>query len=168
MFRLMLRSFRFYRSMHLGVFFGAMLAAAALTGALLVGDSVDYSLRESAAMRLGEVHFAAHTRGNFVDEQLTQALAKELNNDVAAVLQLPGMAIFQDESTGDQVQINQVQLLGIDDTFWAFAENASLTLGPNETAINEKLAKALGVEEGDVLSMRVINPSLMARDAPLS
>ena len=41
MIRHLLASLRFYRRSHLGVLLGSLLAAAVLTGSLLVGDSVE-------------------------------------------------------------------------------------------------------------------------------
>ena len=77
MFRLALQSLRFYWRPNLGVFAGTLLASAVLTGALLVGDSVDYSLRRFATLRLGGVEQAIDTRSQFVRQDQLDAL-KEL------------------------------------------------------------------------------------------
>ncbi len=53
--RYILQSLRHYWRGHLGLCFGAFLAAAVLSGSLLVGDSVRASLRRVAAARLGQV-----------------------------------------------------------------------------------------------------------------
>ena len=47
-FQLIFRSLRFYWRTHLGVFLGALIASAILTGSLLVGDSVRFSLEQIA------------------------------------------------------------------------------------------------------------------------
>jgi len=157
MIRLLLSGLRFYWRAHLGVLLGTVLAAAVLTGSLLVGDSVDGSLRKFALQRLGGIHYAMHTPSRF----FAGSLAGRISDDAATVLQLRGMAM----SGGKQ--INRVQVLGADSKLWKFA---GLEFQPleNEVALNEKLAAALGVAVGDEVSLRVEKPGLLPRDAPLS
>ena len=62
----MLSSLRHYWRTHTGVSCGVLLASAILTGALLVGDSVDYSLRETALARLGGIEHAIDLPNRFV------------------------------------------------------------------------------------------------------
>ena len=111
MIRLLLSGLRFHWRAHLGVLLGTMLAAAVLTGSLLVGDSVDGSLRRFALQRLGGVHSAMQTPNRF----FARGLADRISGDAAAVLQLRGMAI------SDGKQINRVQVLGGDSKLWMFA-----------------------------------------------
>lgn len=168
MYRLVLRSLRFYWRTHLGVCTGALLASAVLTGALLVGDSVDYSLRTFAMQRLGGIHFALNMRSEYFEDDLGRALREKIDSHVAPALHLRGMAIFDGATAEERVQINQVEVFGVDANFWNFADGSAPDLGANETAINSKLAAALGVKQNDYISLRVAKPSLMARDAPLS
>jgi hypothetical protein len=145
-----------------------MLASAVLTGALLVGDSVDHSLRTFAMLRLGGIENALDTRTQYLDESLATRLDAAVHGDVTAALQLRGMAIYQGDTPDERSQINKVSVYGVEDRFWAFGTGDGATLGEYETAINAKLATALGVEEGDEIALRVAKPSLMARDSPLS
>ena len=168
MLNIILQSLRFYWRTHLGVLAGTLLASAVLTGALLVGDSVDYSLRTFATMRLGGIHHAVSMQNQFFEQTLVSELSKKVDTDLAAALQLRGMAIVQGEGSEDRRQVNRVEIVGVDSDFWAFGEGPAINLGPNETAINAKLAIALGVEAGDEISLRVAKPSLMSRDAALS
>ena len=168
MFNLAIRSLRYYWRTHLGVLAGTLLASAVLTGALLVGDSVDYSLRTFAMMRLGGIHHAVSTQNQFFQQALVSELSKKVDTDLAAALQLRGMAIFQGQRSEDRRQVNRVEIVGVDGDFWVFGEGPVVELGPNETAINGKLALALGVEAGDEISLRVAKPSLMSRDSALS
>ena len=162
------RSLRYFWRTHLGVFLGTVMASAVLTGALLVGDSVDYSLRAFAMQRLGGVEHVIATRTQFLDESAAQTLDANLDATVTGMLHLRGMAINTGPTSADRVQVNQVEVLGVRSAFWTFTDNVALDLGPNETAINQKLATALEVSEGDEISIRVAKPSLMSRDAPLS
>src|SRR5205807_10046634 len=82
------RSLRFHWRAHLGVLLGATLGTAILVGALAVGDSVRYSLRELALMRLGEVRLAVHGQGRFFRAALADELAAELKAPVAPALLL--------------------------------------------------------------------------------
>ncbi|MCK4564005.1 MAG: hypothetical protein KAU94_04975, partial [Verrucomicrobia bacterium] len=155
--KLILNSLRFHWRAHVGVLLGTMLAAAVLTGSLLVGDSVDGSLRRFALQRLGAVHYAMQTPNRF----FACGLADKISGGATAVLQLRGMAI------SDGKQINRVQVLGGDSKLWTFA-GLEFQLLENEAALNEKLATALDVTVGDEVSLRIEKPGLLPRDAPLS
>jgi putative ABC transport system permease protein len=157
MIRLLLSSLRFYWRSHLGVLLGTVLAAVVLTGSLLVGDSVDGSLRKFSLQRLGGIHYAMQTPNRF----FARNLSERISPDAAAVLHLRGMAL-----SGEK-QINQVQVLGVDSSFWSFA-GLEFQLLENEIALNKKLATALGLNVGDEVSLRIEKPGLLPRDAPLS
>jgi len=165
---LVLQSLRFYWRQHASVFAGMGLAAAVLTGALIMGDSVRYSLQRIALARLGHVEHALYQPNRFVDERLVNGLSGHIGAQVAALLQLRGMAVCQNPNTGESAQVNQVQVLGVDGRFWPLAAYRNPDLGEQEVALNEKLAHALGVQAGDTVSLRVMRPSPMALDAPLS
>ena len=168
MFALVRNSLRHYWRMHLGVLAGVVLASAVLTGSLLVGDSVDYSLRRFAELRLGGIDFAISTRGQYFGQRLAPAAGERAGVGTAGALQLRGMAIHQGAAAEDRRQINQVEVIGVDESFWNVAMGDELTLDPTETALGAKLAMALGVAEGDEVSLRVETPSLLPRDAGLS
>lgn len=161
--RLIARGAVFHWRLHLGILLGCLLASAVLTGALLVGDSVDHTLTNIALQRLGDARFALDRGAGFFQEALAGAMGRETTAPVAAVLRLRGMALADDPGAG---QVNRVQVLGVDDAFWKFAAGAQPAAG--EAVVNEKLASALGLEPGDALSLRVENPDLLSRDAPLS
>jgi ABC-type antimicrobial peptide transport system permease subunit len=157
MIRLLLSGIKFYWKSHIGILLGAALASAVLTGSLLVGDSVDGSLRKFALQRLGSIEYAMATPNRF----FAADLAERIPDDAAALLQLRGMAL------GEEQQINQVQVLGCTSNFWSFA-GLDFRLAGNEVALNRKLAAALGVDAGDDVSLRIEKPGLLPRDAPLS
>ena len=157
MIRFLISSLRFYRRSHIGVLLGTMLATAVLTGSLLVGDSMDGSLRKVALQRLGKVTHAMHTPNRFFKADLAERIA----DGTAALLHLRGMALVEER------QVNQVQVYGCDSMFWHFA-NVNLELAENETALNRKLARSLGVDVGDEVSLRIEKPGVLPADAPLS
>jgi len=86
--RLIKNNLCFYRSISFGVFLAAAVATAVLTGAMLVGDSVDQSLKMIAESRLGTTEFALQTYNKPFSEQLADNLSKELNTNSAALLKL--------------------------------------------------------------------------------
>ncbi len=167
-FRLVLSNLRFYWRMHAGVLVGTLIAAAILTGALLVGDSVDHSLRRHALLRLGDIHFALDAGNRFFDEELAEGLRERIESGVSTALTLRGMALFTGDEGDKKTQINQVNVIGVDAGFWALGASAPVELGAYETAINERLALALGAGEGDEISLRIAKPDLLSRDAALS
>ncbi|NIA15114.1 MAG: FtsX-like permease family protein, partial [Nitrospiraceae bacterium] len=168
MLRLVVNSLRFHWRMHGGTLLGTVLAAAILTGALLVGDSVDYSLRQYALARLGTIHFAWESGDRLISEELAQEMQERVPCAVVPALTLPGMAIFTEQTTGRSQQINRVNVIGAPARFWDFDPAVQLELGPYETALNERLAEALGVVVGDAVALRTAKPGLLSRDAPLS
>ncbi|MBN1676822.1 MAG: FtsX-like permease family protein [Kiritimatiellae bacterium] len=163
------RSLRFYWRTNVSVLLGVIVAGATLSGALLVGDSVRFSLRRFALLRLGRTEAAMRTRHRYFSDDLAVALEEKLGGgEVAAVLNLEGMAIGQDASGANRRQVNRIQVLGVDARFWAVAGGPGLSVAADEAVLNAKLAAELGVRVGDEVSIRVAKPSLMPRDAPLS
>ncbi|MDQ1257498.1 MAG: putative transport system permease protein, partial [Candidatus Hydrogenedentes bacterium] len=168
--RLAIRGLLFHRSMHAGLLCGALLASGILTGALLMGDSVDYSLRAIAEARLGRIEYAIHGGSRFFAQRLAERIQeKDSRSATAAVLALRGMAALPPGNDTARNQINRVQVLGTDAGFWRFANvPPKLALGPQEAAINEKTAAALGVRAGGDLALRIAKAGLLPYDAPLA
>lgn len=177
--RLALRSAWFYRRTNLSVLLGTAVAAAVLVGALLVGDSVRYSLRRLADLRLGAISLAMDTDARFFDPRLADRLAPELGVTVAPALKLRGMILAGEAAGGRPRQLNAAQILGVDQRFWRLsAGDASSAargrpgfdpaLGPEEAAVSRKTAVALDLRVGDEIGLRVGKPALMPRDAPLA
>jgi ABC-type antimicrobial peptide transport system permease subunit len=171
LFRLIARSLAYHRRLHFGLLVGVILACGILTGALLMGDSVDYSLREIASLRLGRIAYAMNWPNRFFAQDLAERLGEQEARirPVAAVL-LRGMASVPSGRDKARNQLNRVQVLGVGPDFWRFAEEASFSaaLGPQEAAVSKKTALDLGVKAGDDVSLRVVKQGLMPLDAPLS
>lgn len=166
--RLLLRSIVYYRRAHGGLVAGTILSAAILTGAMVVGDSVDYTLTTFGAQRLGHATLAITSGERLFSTALGEAMRAHVAAPVSTLLQIPGMAIYQDARTGKRTQVNSVQALGVDGTFWSFGDTPGLELGRREAALNERLAERLGVKAGDSVALRIAKPDLLSRDAPLS
>ncbi len=159
--RLIFRSLRFHARSHLGTFLGVAVASAVLVGALAVGDCVRGSLRQMQEARLGKVEFALASKDRF----FRQSLAQELGGQTAAALQLSGIAANSDGTA----RANRVQVLGVDDSFWAMAPKKTALSQTNESiALNAALAQQLQVKVGDTVLVRVQKPSLLPAETPLA
>ena len=92
------RSLVHYRRTHLGVLLGAALAAAILTGALAVGDSVRHSLARLAQARVGSIGTALVASEHLFRAQLAADLAADLQVPTAPILLLRGTVATPDGS----------------------------------------------------------------------
>src|SRR4051794_28381838 len=157
---LLVRSIRHYWRTHLGVVLGTALGAMVLVGALLVGDSVNATLRRQAEQRVGKVQSALLGGDHFFRE----ALGDEVG--AAPMLMLRG-SVSQADNSG---RANQVQVLGVTPKFWELAPGAAHAplLEGARAAVNERLARQLNLRGGSTLIVRLEKPSSFSKDAPLS
>jgi len=153
------RSLRFYWRKHLSVLAGVVLTSAILTGSLVVGDSVRFTLEQLALARLGRVTQALMMPEHFFRAKLADDLVTKLKSSVAPVLLLRGSAAMPN----GRARANDVQVLGVEERFWQLggAHNKGV-------AVNARLAEQLGVRVDDTIVVRVEQPALVSRDAPLS
>ncbi|MHC4619247.1 MAG: FtsX-like permease family protein, partial [Planctomycetota bacterium] len=164
--RLVKRSLRFYWRTNAGVLLTAAVSTAVLTGALVVGDSVRYSLRRMVTLRLGKTQLALAGGSRFFRGRLADDLAEELNTDVAPILQLRGLI---SNSSGTK-RANRVEVLGVDERFYEVgAGDTAFVAGWQEGAVlNEALARRLAVRAGDEVVVRIERPDVMPREVPLA
>jgi len=154
-----LQSARYYWRGHFGLLFGTFLAATILTGSMLVGDSVRASLRRVAALRLGKIE------GGVIggERWFTENLARKTNT--VPVIIATGSA----SAANGKVRVNGAQVLGVDEGFWKLSTSGKVfAFDKSAVAINEPLARKLGVKVGDTMLVRLERPSAISRDAPLS
>jgi len=162
---LVARSLRFHWRSHLGVVLGAAVATTVLVGALVVGDSVRWSLRRMALGRLGKTEMAVVAPGRFFRAGLAEQLRLATSVRAAPVLQMRGMAARVDGAA----RVGDVQILGVDDRFWAMGGVESpFADGLSAATVNERTARALGVKAGDRVFVRFEKPAAFSLDAPLS
>jgi len=163
---LVARSLRFHWRSHLGVVLGAAVATTVLVGALVVGDSVRWSLRRMALARLGKTERALVAPERFVRAALAEELSAASSAPAAAVLQVRGMAARVDGAA----RVTDVQILGVDKYFWAMGDTKPPLAAGSEAAavINERTARALGVGTGERIFVRIEKPTAVSLDAPLS
>ncbi|MFT5129153.1 MAG: putative ABC transport system permease protein [Rhodothermales bacterium] len=158
MLALALRGLRYHARIYALVLAGITFATAILVGALMVGDSVRFSLKRMANQRLGGTRIILP--GN--DRFFRSALADE--TDAVPLVVLRGNAAFADSAT----RANKVQVIGCDQRFWALGNAPAIALEKREIAVNSHLARRLQAKVGDSIVLRVENPSSVSRDAPMS
>ncbi len=163
-FRYIIQSLSFYWKRHLSVLLATALGTAILTGALIVGDSVNFSLEEIVRQRLGSVVFAMDSGDKMVSAELVTTLGKELQNSTAGVLKTSGLAINPDKD----LRVNQVNVYGTDSVFWKFTSEAVVPLERNEVYLSRNLAYRLAIDSGDMLLLRLHVPQTIAVNSPFS
>lgn len=142
------------------------MAAAVLSGALIVGDCVRGSLREMQAARLGGVQFALPSGDRFFREQLAANLASD-GMIAAPVLRMNAVAASADGAA----RANQARILGVDRRFWSFGAeglNPFSNAPPDSVAINEALARHLRARPGDEILVRLPKPAFLPAETPLA
>ncbi|MBL7214814.1 MAG: ABC transporter permease [Phycisphaerae bacterium] len=116
-FGILKRDLLFYWRNNIGTLLLAGVCCAVLTGAMLVGDSVQSSLLRLGQMRLGKTQYACSTGDRFFRQELAKEMAEESAVPVSAVLYLQGIL----ESADGSVRVNNVNIYGVDETFWKLA-----------------------------------------------
>ena len=147
-------SLRYYRATNAMVVLGVAVAVAVLAGALLVGASVRESLRQIALGRLGatDVVIAAPT-------PFSSQLADRIDG-AAPMIAVDG-AVSHDES---RRSAGRVAVYGIDERFARFHGVTGFDVSGREVLISPALARELGAQAGDGVTLRVAKPT----DIPLS
>ncbi len=161
--RYILKTVWHYRRLNLTLVLGIALSAAILTGALIVGDSVRYSLQQITIERLGRTTQVVTAGERIFRKQLATDLARVSGERTAALLRANGVAVVD----GGQLRVNQLAVWGVDSLFLNFAE-ADLGWVPavGEAAINEQLAKLARVKVGDEILLRVNKLSAFPANTP--
>jgi len=161
-YKLITRSLIYYWRTHLGVLLGAAVSTAVLVGALVVGDSVRYSLRKLSLDKLGQTEFAMLSADRFFKADLVTRLGETAH--AAPVLQVPGIGI----ADGGRRRVNQIQVLGVDYSFFKFAPRPAelAELGEDEAYINARLALHLGLKTGDEFLLRLGKIHAVSTDIP--
>ncbi len=162
--RYIFRSLFYYWKQHLGILIATIIATAVLTGALIVGDSVKYSLLHLVELRLGNAQYVLATNDRFVSKELGKKIGVELNSTTSSVLFLESIAI----NTNLGKRKNKVQLLGIDELFWKMSDVPLPILKNNEVVISQNLANFLEIGKDDHILLRIRNISSIPVNAPFS
>lgn len=186
---LLKRSLVFYARAHLGVLVGAAIGSAALTGALIVGDSMRASLFNKSLQAIGPFAYALGSGDRFFTDSLAPklegALPRDAGHKTCALLVLPGIASHENGAA----RANHIQVVGCTPHFLTLmstpgaatahydeagpahprAPVASLVPGDaNAAFINPALALQLRAKPGDEVLIRVPKPGALSREVTLT
>lgn len=166
---------RHYWRTNLAIVAGVAAATAVIGGALLVGASMRSSLQQMTLDRLAGVdHVLAG--GRFFREELADDLRHNASDlpefEMAPAIVLPGSLTAErppDAQSGAKMQrAGGVQVYGADERFWEMTRHGSIEPPrPGEIVLNRRAADALGVREGDDVSLVVEIPPSIPRDSLL-
>ncbi|MCP9495289.1 MAG: ABC transporter permease [Pyrinomonadaceae bacterium MAG19_C2-C3] len=161
---LLKRSLIYYWRTNLAVVVGVAVAVAVLAGALLVGDSVRASLRDTVLLRLGRADYAISAEGFFreqlaADLQAHDGFAANEFGEACGLIALDGSVTHEESGR----RANSVQVYGVDERFWKFHERTdeAVVLGGRDVAVGENLADELGIRAGDSVLLRIEKPSVI-------
>ncbi|PKQ64758.1 hypothetical protein BZG01_13850 [Labilibaculum manganireducens] len=161
-FKYIIKSLWFFRKQHFAVFLGTIVSTAVLTGALIIGDSVKYSLHDLVNLRLGKVEYAMPTGDRYVRAELAKEIQADLNGNATALLQVKGIAIQPENNT----RTNNIQVYGVDQEFWKFSSAQQTDLKDGEASVSSNLADKMSLKIGDEFLLRVEKGSLIPANAP--
>lgn len=162
--KLVIKSLLHFWKRNLLLSLGFAISTAVLTGALIVGDSVKYSLNKIVEQRLGSVKMLMLSGDRFFTEDLTENLRQDLGSGVSGVLKVEGIAV----ADGGRKHINNVHVLGVDSSFDKIAdlENFYGSLAEDQVIISTNLAERLSLGEGDEFLLRMTKASMVPLNAP--
>lgn len=143
---------------------GIAISTAVITGALIVGDSISYSLEQATHYRLGKVNYALTSGDRFFDQSLSYRLNQPSQPDHCSVLKLEAIAMVN----GGKIKLNRTQIWGVDSVFKNVigARFHFDSLGNNEVIISQNAADKLNLKIGDQFLLKVKKASLIPLNAP--
>ena len=176
--RFVLRSLVHHWRINLTVALGVAAATAVLTGALLIGDSMRGSLKSLTLGRLGlidEILVTPHFfRQELVDElETSEAFQQELYQRATVAILFPQGTLESTREVNDSESLHvasNILVLGIQDEFWSFGQTEreqSIQPEDDEIVLNAPLANELGVNVGDVVTLRLPEDKQVNADSPL-
>jgi ABC-type lipoprotein release transport system permease subunit len=163
-FNYIFKTFIHYFKSNLLVALGIVVSTTFLTGSLIIGDSVRYSLQQSTFSRLGETTHLVSVKERYFRQEMANEMEAD-NPEIKAtpILLLEGMAI----ADGGQNRVNKVQIVGVSKDFEEISKtNLFAELQNNEIGISQNLAERLQIKEGDNLLVRIQKASLIPMNAP--
>ncbi|MEI7597557.1 MAG: ABC transporter permease [Bacteroidota bacterium] len=159
-----LKSIFYYKKQHLAVLFGVIITTAVLTGALIIGDSVRYSLSQIVESRLGKIQFALLTNDRFVRAKLAKEISEKLEINSAAALLLEGTS----SNPENEKRINKTQVIGIDSDFWQISDIKMPELSNEEAIVSSNIAEKLSLKINDEIVLRIEKLSVIPLNSPFS
>ena len=164
LFTLVLNSFKHYFKGHVTVILGTAITTAIITGALIVGDSVRYSLEQTTHYRLGQISHVINAGERYMTSQLNARISEETGLNASAALHLSASGSVQ----GGKHRLENIQVWGIDRHF----DDVMGTSFPydsipdDEIIVSRNLAQSLMLQEGDLLLLRMTKANIIPLNTP--
>ncbi|MFC1492562.1 ABC transporter permease [candidate division KSB1 bacterium] len=145
---------------------GTMVSTTIIVGALIIGDSIRYSLRQIVSDRLGNTEFAMSSGDRFFRSQAADELSEILRSSSAPLLLTKGIAIVD----GGRQRVNNIQVIGVDSRFGEIGNTPGLyeNIAFDEAVINSQLASRLKLKTGDEFLLRIEKLDYFPKDVPLA
>jgi len=185
---LVFRTLIYFWQTNLAVMLGVAIGTAVIAGALVIGDSVRYSLRQMTLDRLAQVDYAL-TGSRFFREELATQFEKKgpilpdtgktkqpRKTVVAPAILLTGTLQYERSVEKNEAKkaagrisiAGRVNLIGCDQRLWGLLRGDAKTLpGKDEIVLNQRVAMQLGVAVGEKLSLFVKVPSTIPQESLL-
>jgi len=163
-FKIVIGSIRFYKRPVIYQIAIIALLSAVITGSLLTGSSVRSSLKKTASERLGNTGILISSGTRFFDTSLAGRMKDSIKINSTGLLEINGYC----QSLNSQKGAFNTHIYAINNDFFKFHGNDSVIINPGEVAINNKLAKYLGLKPGDELIIRFNEISDIPADAPFA
>ncbi|MFC1746431.1 FtsX-like permease family protein [Candidatus Riflebacteria bacterium] len=164
--QLLSRTVIYYRRQLFLTSLAVALGAMVIIGAMVIGDSVHYSLEKIGNARLGRAKLAVNTQERWLTLNSIKKLTKSSSHHFIPLIATAGHA-----SSVDKGRSVAISLYGINKEFYKLSpgpEKDRPGPGPGEIIINPTAAANLKVAKGDPLLLRFYKPTGMPGDAPLS
>ena len=162
--KLILRNLLYYRKPWLAMLAGVVISTAVLTGALIVGDSVRFSLHRMTELRLGKTRYLLRANDRFFRQELAGAISNQAKTTVIPAIQSAGIAI----NSNKDLRINRVQITGVDNRFLTLWDQPFRMPGTDEAVISRNVAEKLMLKVGDDLLLRIQKQGKGLSNAPFA
>lgn len=150
---------------------GVVAGAAVIGGALIVGDSVKFSLRQMTLERLGQIDLAL-SGPRFFREELAKNLSSQWRSGAGSGSQVKEFApaiimqaAVQTQSGQSVRRAGKVNVYGFDERAWSLIETRDIPrpLDAN-VVLNAMAAEAIDAKVGDEITVWIELPAIVPRD----
>ncbi len=167
LFSLILKNIRHYRRSWLLTLAGSVIGTAVLTGALITGDSVRYSLAHMVDWRLGKTSLALAPSDRYFRAELAGELSGKSDISVVPAYLTKGNLTNPKEN----LYLNQVNVVGIDQNFSMIWDEMPETpdifqIREDEAVISANVAERLTLRPGDAIILKVPDEGFAPSNAP--
>ena len=161
---LILRSLKHYKLSNLATAAGVAITTSVICGALIVGDSINYSLFQILDYRLGKTTHSI-TAGERI---FTQNIAKklDLNPEIKASPILFTNGNISQQGTG--LAVNNISIYGLQNSFGYFynCNDNLFDISHGEALLSKNLADKLSISVGDFILVRLRNIGTIPSNTP--